>query len=849
MMKSHGLPTTVTLAIVLGALANIPAQSQSLMHARVSYDVGGTMVKGTGGGEWSHATVNALVLPGDTLWVNQGGTSEIELSGGTFLRMADASKAEVVSLPPSTTLRGWQGSFYIQRLTRSTGDIVFETPAATIDIEPDTAVRIDIIEGGATSITVRWGRVCARTDAGGSLVIESGYRVWVDPGLLPSAPETFDRANDDDFDVWNRGRAQFLSGDAYTTPNAVPISESTLGVADLAGNGDWIVVDDATYWKPNDSEYVPYRSGHWTSVPDRGDVWVGDYPFSYVTSHHGYWQHHHDHGWMWSYHREPWSPAWVASVRYGSYYVWSPIDNHHYPSHRYGSANFSVGGLQFGLYSSTYASYDYLYHGSPYMYSTYHYGFRYPHHINQQVTVWNINVDNRDQTPFDSSVLRTRTRMARESVRGPRRLVANGRSARDRVDSLEGRYGRDRFATVARTGGRRAQTSSSVEGRVARSRSTRIADVSTRVRVPRQGRSSAQMASSTSRVTTARKRSTDRSASVVPRTDPNVLIERNRDRITRPPRTVSQGSNRTEVNAVGTSTFRTSRISGSSTVTTARASTLPSSSNGVNRTTTPRSTAQSRVVTTSSVARKTPVIRTQTATPRETVSRTPRIVSTSGSGRTASRPRVITSSSANRTSRAVATSSTSVRVSTPISNNQATRTASRPRIVTTVSTSNNVARSGSVNSTSRTSNFQRSGSLSTFSSRPSITSTRRTTPSTRQPITSTRRSTTTTRLPTKNAIPTTRSSQINKPSTRSAPSRSRSIISTPSQSFSTPSPSRKSRSITSSPSNSRSSKSSSSRSSSISSRSSAPSRSSSSSSNRSSRSSRSSSPSRPSRGR
>ena len=198
--------TSVRTALVLGITAlalsgaEAAAYDDMLMHARVSFDAGGAMVKGIEDVDWSYATVNTLILPGDTLWVDAGNMIELEMAGGSLLRMADGSKADVVALPPSAVIRGWTGSFFVHRIDRSTGDFVFETPACAVEVDPDSQVRLDVVGDGATTVTVRQGRATIRAQVGNPVVVSPGRRAYVDPGCLPSMPIPFDRTIEDSFD-------------------------------------------------------------------------------------------------------------------------------------------------------------------------------------------------------------------------------------------------------------------------------------------------------------------------------------------------------------------------------------------------------------------------------------------------------------------------------------------------------------------------------------------------------------------------------------------------------------------------------------------------------------------------
>ena len=279
-----------TAALVLVALWVMPtATAQDYpLHGRVSFDLGGTMVKGAEDADWSQAPVNTLIMPGDVLWVDQGGTAELELAGGVFLRMADGSKAEMVSLPPSTDIKGWYGSFYVQRLNRSTGEFIFEAPACRLRLGQDAAVRLDILEAGSTTVSVRWGQATVLTEFGEQTLVNAGERCWIDPGLMPSNAMPFDMTSEDDFDVWNRERAKLLAAPVRTAPKTVSVRADIIGYDSLGSCGEWVVIDNRSYWQPTVVvDFVPYRNGQWSYVHGVGHVWVDDYPFGYVTSH--YW--------------------------------------------------------------------------------------------------------------------------------------------------------------------------------------------------------------------------------------------------------------------------------------------------------------------------------------------------------------------------------------------------------------------------------------------------------------------------------------------------------------------------------------------------------------------------------
>ena len=475
MNTHHSIAKTAYVLILIG-LASLASASDYPLHARVSFDAGGTLIRGVDDAEWSQAPLNTMVLQGDTLWVDRGGTAEIEFSGGTFLRMADGSKAEIAGLPPSGLVRGWHGAFQVQRMSRSSGDFVFSTPACMVEVERDTAVRLDVVDQGATTVSVRWGRVIVRTDADGAVYVNTGQRVWVDPGMLPSTPMFFDRTLEDTFDVWNRERARVLAEGFKNAPTSVTFAPQTLGAVDLAPYGEWVYVENRYYWRPTVVvDYVPFRYGYWSYVPVTGHVWVGRYPFSYITTHYGRWRYHVSYGWIWAY--DPvWSPAWTATIRCGDYFIWAPVDFYYRPIVVQDSAVFTVGGVMFDIGVSSYVHVDAFYRGPAYIYGLTPAVATYVRQRPHEVNIWNININapNRVQTPYTLPPDRVRNYNPPRAIRGPAALDETTLTAQHRAQRLESSLGQDRFTYVPRTGARGLKTDLSPQSRMAQVRNVRV---------------------------------------------------------------------------------------------------------------------------------------------------------------------------------------------------------------------------------------------------------------------------------------------------------------------------------------------------------------------------------------
>ncbi len=484
-----------TLLAALGAaLVAFSASAETIMHGRISYTDQSGLVKGADDSDWSYAGVNSLVMPGDTVWADDESALEIEFSGGTFLRLADGSKLDVLEAPPSALFRGTTGSFYVQRVRRSNGDVTFDTPVGAIVIAPDSQVRIDILEEGATTITVRWGEASIHSEGGAPVKLRAGERSFIDPGFLPSAATVFDRSQEDAFDSWNRSRARTIAEGSLPTPIQSSYSGGVapMGVTDLNGYGEWVYIDNSPYWRPTVADYVPYRYGSWSYVPAQGYVWVDNYPWAYTTTHYGYWRYTPRYGWCWGYHGA-YRPAYAYTVHYGDRFIWAPMDVYGYPVHYGAYSSFMIGDVRFSFGFSSY-SYDYHVYGggyhSVYLVDYHHIYDNHHHHHYNHCDYWRIDSDpspyrnsGRPHWPGD----RVNTFAPERVYRGATVARDGTTRARDRAQVLEARQPtRSNGGDTVRLARSRGNVPNAPSARREATRQVRIAEPgSTRVaRVP-----------------------------------------------------------------------------------------------------------------------------------------------------------------------------------------------------------------------------------------------------------------------------------------------------------------------------------------------------------------------------
>jgi len=484
-MRNNEILKTLAIVFLLCPMVVIFADTDFPLHGRISYDAESTLIMGANDDDWSRATLNTLVLEGDTLWTDKEGSTEIEFPGSVFLRMADASKVKIVQISPELTFHGITGSFYVERSIRSSGVVNFNTPSCRISFDPDTCTRIDIGEGGATRVSTRWGKAYVTTDRGGNELVSSGKQCWIDVGYLPSEVVSFATSEMDAFDLWNQGRSELLSGPVKTPPKYVEVTSSTIGYEDLSDNGEWVMVEEHYYWRPTVVvDYVPYRTGYWSYVPVVGSVWVETYPFGYITTHYGRWCHFDHYGWVWRY--DPvWSPAWVAAVNCGDYFVWAPVDFHCRPVRVAASTCFNIGGLDFYVGACSYVPATYVYTSPWYVAPIAPTVVNYIVSNPRNVYIWNIEryPSPRLRIPYQNSLPMVRDYNPPRSIRGVPYYNNSGMLARSRVNELE-----NTFAMRSSSRGFRNQSnlpSSVLRTPMLRDRPTSFRDIKLNTTLPR----------------------------------------------------------------------------------------------------------------------------------------------------------------------------------------------------------------------------------------------------------------------------------------------------------------------------------------------------------------------------
>jgi hypothetical protein len=301
------------------------------------------------------ATVNAPVFPGDIVRTGSDQRAEIQLAGGTVVRVDRASEVNFLSLTDpyadfsdNTILKLMTGAIQLGAQLRENEEFRVDTVAATIYLLGDGDFRIEVDDRGRTLVMSRRG-VAEIVGDGGSVLVRGGMRTTVWAGSVPDDPGAFNTFVADGFDRWVEEReAAYRIRDRYAYDGAVDAYdeipyEVRPYYRELSQHGRWIYVADYGYcWYPYDvgAGWRPYYDGYWAYGP-RGYFWVSYEPWGWAPYHYGRWNWVSGYGWCWAPGRL-FAGAWVSWSWGSSYVGWCPLDYWNRPVY--------IGSLYYGYY-------------------------------------------------------------------------------------------------------------------------------------------------------------------------------------------------------------------------------------------------------------------------------------------------------------------------------------------------------------------------------------------------------------------------------------------------------------------------------------------------------------------
>jgi len=311
---------------------------QSGAYGRVrSADAGATLVRADGASDDSdRVSVNAPVFPGDTLRTDASQRVEVQLAGGTTVRVDRGGEVVFQSLPsPSakyqdnTVLVLGHGAMRVTSRLGDKEEFRIDTRDASVYLLGDGDFRIEADDRGGTRVASLRG-VAEVVGNDTSVLVRGGTRTTAYTGAAPEEPRAFSAFASDGFDRWcearddaGRGHDRNASRDDQTTdvPDEVQPYYSELSASGRFANDP----DYGTVWYPSgvSSGWRPYSDGYWSYGPG-GYFWVSSEPWGWAPYHYGNWQWTLS-GWCWV-PGHVFAGAWV-SWSWGSLYVgWAPLD-------------------------------------------------------------------------------------------------------------------------------------------------------------------------------------------------------------------------------------------------------------------------------------------------------------------------------------------------------------------------------------------------------------------------------------------------------------------------------------------------------------------------------------------
>ena len=286
----------------------------SLMQGNVSTQRGDT-------GDWTAATVNTPLVPGDRVSTGDRSRAEVQLDYANIIRLDSNAAVRITNLDPHhIQIELAQGLVGFVSFPASEADVEIDTPNLAIHPQRDGYYRIEVNDRGETLVTVRRGQAEVGT-AEGSTTINPGQEITVRGDVASAQYRTGAAADRDGFDDWNENRDRTLRASL----NKQNLSPYYTGGADLDQNGTWQNVPDyGQVWSPNNvpQNWAPYQNGSWVWEPGWGWTWVAAEPWGWAPYHYGRWFVWNG-GWVWwpgpvyPYYRPLWAPAYVSFFGWG----------------------------------------------------------------------------------------------------------------------------------------------------------------------------------------------------------------------------------------------------------------------------------------------------------------------------------------------------------------------------------------------------------------------------------------------------------------------------------------------------------------------------------------------------
>jgi hypothetical protein len=314
------------LLISLILLPPVYASASDLGGLRFSFIGGDVQVRTEDTGDWVPASINMPLREGGRIWVPEEGMAEVQTKDGSYLRLADRSALEILTLDRgSYQTYLTEGRLYANFRGGRDSLLQIDTSTSSVRAYERSNFKVDVPEAGPVNISVLQGEVTVE-NRDGRITVASGEMLSLGEGAYSEkstlgAPDDWERWN------WDRDRklAELRPPSRYLPEELQPYSN------DFYDNGRWVNTPDYGYvWTPTVSVSVgwaPYRAGRWVWIG--GDyVWVSYEPWGWAPYHYGRWAFAVTIGWCWvppARGAVYWGPGYVGWVYTSRHVAWVPL--------------------------------------------------------------------------------------------------------------------------------------------------------------------------------------------------------------------------------------------------------------------------------------------------------------------------------------------------------------------------------------------------------------------------------------------------------------------------------------------------------------------------------------------
>ncbi|MBI1748466.1 MAG: FecR domain-containing protein, partial [Acidobacteria bacterium] len=282
LILSITLPALLTLGVFAGADPTYKDYNHRM--ARISY-IQNNLAFAHGDEEWSGASINTPLQPGDRLYAPAQGRAEIQFDDGSALRIGSNTEVTLARLDDDHVQIRLAIGIATLRVNSST---YFEvnTPSAAVTADEKGTYRIEVQENGGIDVKVRKGRVAVYNKALEKHVRKGEHIIVYNPDGADFEMAQF--SGKDEWDQWNERRDAAMA--SRTSARYLPDS-AFMGAYDLDGYGRWTNVSGyGDCWIPSVAYgWSPYRVGRWVYRPFWGWTWVSYEPWGWLPYHYGRW--------------------------------------------------------------------------------------------------------------------------------------------------------------------------------------------------------------------------------------------------------------------------------------------------------------------------------------------------------------------------------------------------------------------------------------------------------------------------------------------------------------------------------------------------------------------------------